>query len=361
MTKPNALDSVLRILPKKRVIPADPPPSYVLFPFEYHEKLKEPFEAKLEESKRLIRNHLTTFNRVYVATSHGKDSMIVCHLVWTVAVELHMENKVEFWLNDTFNTYKEEKAFWDVFNKWLGIEDKFRVFTPPKLPNGVQATVWSVADYVGHLPAFRRTSRKESMSYKYSNIPECCDWLKKRSVNNYLKSLPKDQRFDCHFVGTRGEESQNRSLGVLQRCRSYLITSRKPYPIRAVTPLSFWVVQDVYEYFTRFNLPKNPTYEIHNLKRMGCASCPAHIGWEVRLATDPTAEGLGMLTENLRRLKQSEPKRLKASLKELKDLIKSEESRKQITEERRTKIIEIIQKFDNTFVTLMDKIFQTYA
>lgn len=359
--KPNPLDSVLRILPKKRIIPKEKPATYIIYPFEYHEKLKEPFEMKLEETKTLIRNHLMTFNKVYVATSHGKDSLIVCHLVWTIAVELHMEHKVEFWLNDTLNTYKEEKAFWDLFNKWLGIEHKFRVFTPPKLPNGVQATVWSVADYVGHLPYFRSTSRRKSMSYKYSNTPECCEWLKKKSINEYLKSLPKDQRFDCHFIGTRGEESQNRSLGVLQRCRSYLITSRKPYPIRAVTPLSFWVVQDVYEYFTRYKMPINPTYETHNLKRMGCASCPAHIGWEVRLATDPTQDGLGMLQENLKRLKKSEPDRLKNSIKELKEFIKSKESKNQITEERRAKLIEMIQKFDNTFVTLLDKIFQTYA
>ena len=53
----------LRIFPKKRQIPANPPKSFILFPFEMHEKMRGTFEEKEEESMRLIRGHLQHFKK----------------------------------------------------------------------------------------------------------------------------------------------------------------------------------------------------------------------------------------------------------------------------------------------------------
>jgi len=139
-------------------------------------------------------------------TSHGKDSLVLVHLVWRASKELQMENKIEYWLNNTLNLYKEEKAYWKLFNEWLGIEKQFRVFSPPKLKNGKQATVWSIAEMVGHLPTFRH-SAITGTKYKHGNVPECCDILKKKSVNDFIKTLPESERVDCQFIGTRGQES----------------------------------------------------------------------------------------------------------------------------------------------------------
>jgi len=341
----------LRIFPKERQIPVKKPKSFILFPFELHAKRKETFEQKETESVELIKNHLKIFKKCYVVSSHGKDSLVLVHLIWRACNELEIP-MIEVWLNHTLNTYKEEKDFWIQFNKWLGIEDKFKVFYPPKDENGKQYTVWSIAKKVGYLPNFRRTARRESLSYKYSNIPECCAILKKKSINEFLKHLPSDQRYDCHFIGTRAEESQMRSLGVLQRCRSYLIKTRHPYPIRACTPLSFWNKTDIYEYFHRYNLPQNPTYQIHNLDRMGCASCPAHKNWEIRLANDPTEEGFGMLKQNLTILKETEPERLKQSILILKEYLKSAKSTKYMENSMRSRLIDIIKQFDRTYVNL---------
>ena len=186
-----------------------------------------------------------------------------------------------------------------------------------------------------------------------TNTPECCDILKKKSIKIYLKELPTEDRYDCHFVGTRAAESNIRSLGVLQRCRSYLMKTRFPYPIRTVTPLSFWKAVDVLEYFHRYNLPKNPTYTAHNLKRMGCASCPAFYGWEKKLARDPTAEGFGMLKQNLKILNETDPERLAESIKALQHYIKSKESQKELTEANRTKLIVLLKEFDHS-ITIED-------
>lgn len=289
--------------------------TFKLDPHSYHEALKDPFELKELESLNLIKAHLQEHKKCFVATSRGKDSLVMEHLVWRACQELGIP-MIECWLNNTLNLYKEEKAFWELFNKWLGVEDVFRVFTPPKDENGVTQTVWTIAKKVGHLPNFRRPANS-GLTYEHRKTPKCCDILKKEAINRFLKSLPKEERYDCHFVGTRGEESLIRRIGVLQRCRTYITKYRKPYPIRTVTPLSFWKTADIWQYFEKWKMPKNPVYEIHNIKRMGCASCPAYKGWEVNLASDPTHEGRGMLKKNLMILKDTEPERYKESIRVL--------------------------------------------
>ena len=102
------------------------------------------------------------------------------------------------------------------------------------------------------------------------------------------------------------------------------------------------------EYFARYGLPKNPVYEIHKVERMGCASCPAHIGWEERLARDPTAEGFGMLTQNLLILQKTDKIRLKASITNLDRYVREAD----IDESHRTRVLELLKSLDNrNFIT----------
>ena len=380
----------LRIFPKVRTIPEKKPKSFMLFPFELKEKQRSSFEEKEAEALELIKNHLKTFKRCHVKSSHGKDSCIMVHLIWRACQELEIP-MIEVWLNHTLNIFKEEPEFWDKYNKWLGIEDKFRVFFPPKDENGKQQTVWSIIDKVKHLPSFRQTSKKGSKDYKHTNIPECCDILKKATIKEYLKNLPEDERYDCVFVGTRAEESQMRSLGVLQRCRTYLQKTRAAYPVRVVTPLSFFTTNvpknhqgswndsilkkmkngkikrifrkgtkqfvynkgesvpenDIEKYYKKWDMPMNPTYDIHNIARMGCASCPAHIGWEIRLCKDPTEDGFGMLKMNLTKLRENEPDRFNESIKVIRNYLKSRESLHEVNESMREKIISLFKKFNS--------------
>jgi len=333
----------LRQFPKKRQIPEWRSKTFILFPYEMHAKMKESFEQKEADSLDLIKNHLKAFKKCHVMSSHGSDSIVMVDLIRRACEELKIE-MIDVWLNHTLNLFKEEKDYWPIINKFLGIEDKFRVFYPPKDKQDKIQTVWTIAEKVGHLPMFRSTARHKSMSYKHTNTPECCDILKKASVKDFLKHLPKDERFDCVFIGTRAQESQIRSLGVLQRCRSYLQKTRTPYPKRVVTPLSFWKMEDTLEYYRRYNIPRNPVYQAHNVERMGCASCPAHLGWEIRLARDPTEEGFGMLKLNLGILKKTETERFQDSLETLQKYIKSPKS-KELSENSRSKLINLLRQF----------------
>lgn len=346
----------LRIFPKKRIFPKIKPKTWIFYPFEYYAKLDESFEIKEAESLEMIKNHLKAFTRSYVPSSHGKDSVVMVHLVMRAWRELIKEGynirKPEVWLNHTLNVYKEEPPYWKVINKFLEIEDVFKIFYPPKYKNGKYKTVWSIIKDVKHLPHFRslagdrkKKRNKKKKDYKLTNIPECCAILKKESMKTFLKGLPKDDRFDLHFIGTRGEESSNRRNNLFQRCRSYFIKTRQAYPIQACTPLSFWKKTDIYEYFIRYGIPKNPTYAIHDLERLGCKSCPAHLNWEKRLAKDPTKEGWADLKKNFEEMKEYEPARLLESCATLTKYLRTPEAKKKLKKESLDRCWLLIHKY----------------
>jgi 3'-phosphoadenosine 5'-phosphosulfate sulfotransferase (PAPS reductase)/FAD synthetase len=309
--------------------------TFILYPFELIYNQKKSFEEKEQDSLELIENHLKIYKKPYIATSFGSDSMVLMHLVMRAANNVGVEYP-DMFLNDTLNTFKEEKQYWADMIKLWGIADKVKILKPPTDERGNMYTVWSIAKKVGHLPSFRSGGgkKKEDKQGSRGATPECCNILKKATMKKYLKSLPKEERYDCQFIGTRAEESHMRSLAVLQKCRTSILKTFVNYPMRAVTPLSFWTMEDTQEYYKRYNIPKNPAYNAHDMERMGCASCPAHKYWEIRLAKDPTNEGFGMLRQNFKILKQTitdgteNPNRINESVKVLQKYLDSEESQK---------------------------------
>lgn len=333
--------------------------SFILYPFELFFNQSKTFEEKEADSLELIYNHLITFKRTFVATSWGMDSVVMADLVlraWKKAVADGYDiPKPDFFLNDTLNTFKEEKAYWKDIVKYLDIEDNVKIFTPPvDKKTGKQQTVWTIAKKFGHLPAFRASQKsKKDLKGARGHTPECCNILKKASLKIFLKAIAEEDRYDCHFIGTRAEESRMRAMSLLQRCRTYLITSMFPYPIRACTPLGYWKMVDTYEYYHRYNIPKNPAYKAHDMERMGCASCPAHINWEIRLAKDPTNEGFGMLRQNFKILKETvfngteNQDRLIKSVNTLVKYLSSAES-DSLTPEQRERIEGLIEEFKSS-------------
>jgi len=334
--------------------------TFMVYPFEVLEQQKKPFEQKEKETLEFIENHLKTFKKPYVATSFGSDSIVLMHLVMRACKNLGIEYP-DMFLNDTLNTFKEEKQYWADISKEWGIIDKVKLFKPPVDEKGNMYTVWSIAKKYGHLPHFRtmgrgKTWQKLHPNSKDKNIrgqgsgtPECCDILKKATLKKYLKSLPVDERYDCQFVGTRAQESRMRMVSVLQRCRSYIYKTFVNYPIRTVTPLSYWTKDDVWKYYEVNNIPKNPAYPAHDLERMGCASCPAHKNWEIRLAKDPTNEGFGMLKMNFKLMKEfidngtENPQRLTDSIDTLKRYMKKDG--RKLNEQQQKRVLDLIKEY----------------
>ena len=336
--------------------------SFILYPFEVTEQQAKPFEQKDQETIEFIENHLKHFKKPYVATSFGSDSIVLMHLVMRACKNIGVEYP-DMFLNDTLNTFKEEKQYWADMIKLWGISDKVKIFKPPTDEKGNMYTVWSIAKKVGHLPSFRglqgradsfkRTNKKDKMKQGSKGAtPECCDILKKATMKKWLKSMPKEERYDCQFVGTRAEESSMRRVSLMQRCRTYIHKSFVNYEMRVVTPLGYWTMEDTQKYYEVHNIPKNPAYKAHEMERMGCASCPAHKHWEIRLAKDPTNEGFGMLKQNFKILRQTikdgteNPDRLNESINVLKKYLKKPES-KTLSTQQRQKISDLISEFSD--------------
>ena len=311
--------------------------TFILYPFELKLNQEKPFAQKEIESLELIEEHLRKYKKSFVATSYGMDSVVLMHIVIHAAKNIGHEIP-DMFLNDTLNTFKEEKAYWEKINNLFNIKDKFKMFKPPKDKEGKQQTVWTIAKKVGHLPSFRSLAGGKNLKGgSRGQTPECCNILKKASMKKYMKEL--ENQYDCHFIGTRADESRVRAISVLQRCRTYLITTMFPHPIRAVTPLSFWTKDDIQEYYDKYNIPKNPAYKAHDMERMGCASCPAHKNWEIRLIKDPTEEGFGMMRQNLLILKDTEPDRLSNSLTVIEKYMNKKNSLTEPMKERIKKLL----------------------
>jgi 3'-phosphoadenosine 5'-phosphosulfate sulfotransferase (PAPS reductase)/FAD synthetase len=295
--------------------------SMMLDGWELNAELKKPYEQKLEETKAFIRAHLDNFKRPQVSTSWGKDSTVMSALICDICLnEKKMNPRTTafptFILVNTRNIYREEPEYWEKIRIRLGIPKvKFLVFKS-EWDDGTPATVWNVAKKVGYLPSFRRTDRHD-IPHEFRDEPKCCEILKRRTINKYLKKQKKFKRFDLVFVGTRAEESQARRFSVMMNCRTFSSRKKRVYVSRTCTPLAFWTDKDIDRYMEENNLEKCPVYERHNQKRIGCASCPAHLNWEKRLADDPTGEGRGMLELNLQILRVTQPNRFWNSISRL--------------------------------------------
>jgi 3'-phosphoadenosine 5'-phosphosulfate sulfotransferase (PAPS reductase)/FAD synthetase len=334
--------------------------TFIMYTFELREQQAKSFEQKEEDTIEFIINHLKAFDKPYVATSFGSDSIVLMHLVMRACKKMGIEYP-DMILNDTLNTFKEEKQYWADMIKLWGIQNKVIIMKPPKDERGNMYTVWSIAKKAGHLPSFRSVRKKKKdgtmmnkaeMGGSGGRTPECCDILKKKSLKKMLNSLPEKDRYNLQFVGTRAEESKMRAMSVLQRCRTYMFKHFAKYPIRTCTPLSFWTMEDTQKYYLVHGIPKNPAYKAHDMERMGCASCPAHRYWATRLAKDPTNEGFGMLRQNFKILKETEANgtekkgRLQESVVELKKFLNKPES-KTLLPQQRQRIVDLIKEFSS--------------
>lgn len=95
--------------------------------------------------------------------------------------------------------------------------------------------------------------------FKISN--RCCHWLKKRPLRKIVKI------YGAPFVGTRAEESQDRSGIYLKLgCNAYEIKSPRS------TPLAFWMHEDIKNYIQLFDLAYSPLYDM-GYERSGCMFC----------------------------------------------------------------------------------------
>ncbi len=323
-------------------------------------ELEKPYEQKLKETKEMVRVHLDNFKRPQVATSWGKDSTVMSSIITEECKNINPRtfHYPTFTLAHTRNIFKEEEAYWERIRLQLGIPSvKFKVFLAEK-DDGSPETVWTVAKDVGYLPSFRRIAGDE-ISWEFKQEPQCCYRLKRKTINRFLKAQSRSKRFDLIFVGLRAVESSVRRTAIKMNCRTFSSRFHRPYVSRTCWPIAFWTDDDIAQYFDDYKLEKCPSYQIHNQTRLGCASCPAHVDWEKRLANDPSGTGEGMLILNLQILRVTQPNRFWNSISRLylnhKDICDKVINSKPLEEWRRNDI-----GYDEKLMKKADKVKSRY-
>lgn len=293
-------------------------------PNSYYDELKTPYDLKLYETKLKIRGHLEQYKYMecgilksacFVSSSHGQDSIVVVHLTKVVCDEIGVE-MVPVFLNNTLNLYPEEVSYWKKFNKRYNIENSFKQFLPPKDKDGKQITVWTIRNKNQHMENFRNKVNvifnEKTGNWTKKRSPDCCEQLKRLSVNEYL--MGDGSHLKCSFDGRRAVENNNRSRNIIQRGCTYETSFERPRPIRSFLPIAYWTDDDRDRYIKENFLPICPSYEIHDLDRMGCRNCVAYKKWIVNLAKEPTGLGTKDLQMNLDFMYKTEPNRMKEEI-----------------------------------------------
>jgi len=228
-----------------------------------------PFEAE-----DLVKQAIERYeDRIAVACSFGKDSMVVLHMALKhdPAIKVIFENTgVEF--VETIRFKNKIKVEWNL-----------NLYETKPLK-----TYWQCIEEYG-LPTTRKTRGKGS------NAPKCCYYLKEKPG----LILQQELGVNAILTGLQACESHSRTLIAMRydnKKAPYMskddveFCSQRWYTISTNTwgyhPIMLWSTDDVWKYIEDNNIPVNEVYKKWNqlYPRCGCLPCTAYISWEKRLS-----------------------------------------------------------------------------
>ncbi len=222
-------------------------------PYTYKEWVElsgKPLSWKVRWSRRLIKEELSSAANPCLASSFGKDSIVILHLLRKFKPDIPVI------FNNTGvqyrETYEYKKRLQERWNLNL-IETK-----PDK-------NFWQCVDDHG-LPQARHRH----------GSPRCCYYLKEKPTARVVK----EKGFDVYFTGIRADESMNRRLLFLQYGAAYCTDKRMPWKVRKVHPIMLWNDDDIWNYIRRRGIEHNPAYDLPGVRRVGCAPCTGYRNWK---------------------------------------------------------------------------------
>lgn len=265
--------------------------------YELIQKQSLPLNAKIEMSKRRIRNfYEQTDGNVYVSFSGGKDSTVLLHLVRTI----YPNTPAVFC--DTGLEYPEIKEFVKTFDnvtiirpemgfkKVLETEGypiiskdialKLRKLQNPIPENKKTRHLYATGERNygkdGEDSVFRLADKwQELFQIKYDKeigyysdfkdfkiSEQCCNIMKKKPFHKYEKKTGLKP-----ILGTMASDSRQRMFSYLQTgCNSFNKGDEKS------RPLSFWLEKDIWDYIKKNNLSYASIYD-KGIDRTGCIFC----------------------------------------------------------------------------------------
>lgn len=180
------------------------------------------FVDKIEDAKDLISKAITDFPKIALASSFGKDSMVVLHIALQVKPDISVFSVMTpFKPKDTLAYKKQMSKLWS-----LNIKTHERGFIEPSL-------LW--------------------------DVDKCCQYYKVEPTKKAVKNL------DAWITGLRRTEGRTRTDYEFMEERDGLW---KINPILDFTEL------DVWRYLAIYNIPVNPLYAL-GYRSLGCLPCSA--------------------------------------------------------------------------------------
>jgi phosphoadenylyl-sulfate reductase (thioredoxin) len=176
----------------------------------------------IEHSKSLIRDGVNKYEKIAVAVSWGKDSMVVLHMALDIKPDIQC----------------------------------FTVLTP-KMPK-------ETFEYKSRMKELWNLNLKEYMctvaiddDLPLKNPDECCNLLKVMPTLDAIKEL------DCWITGLRMQEGATRSD--FEEVEYY-------ENIVKLNPILLWSEREVWQYLAVNNIPTHPYYKL-GYRSLGCEPC----------------------------------------------------------------------------------------
>lgn len=191
--------------------------------------------AKIEASKRIIADAITKYQRIAVACSFGKDSMVVLHLAREVKPDISV----------------------------------FSILTPMK-----PRSTFEFKDAVQRewqLPLTVYMADEAPIEGLWRSDPDrCCDIFKVQPTIRAIKNL------DAWITGLRRTEGRTRTdYEPIEPCNGTM----------KINPILDWTEVDIWRYTAVCGIPVNPAYR-KGYRSLGCAPCTV-------LVTDSETERAG--------------------------------------------------------------------
>lgn len=179
-------------------------------------------DAKFEHSLQLIRETLDSYDRVAVACSFGKDSIVTVHLARTIKQDVPI----------------------------------FSVMTPFKPKETFELMDKVKNDWKLNLKVFQSKETVDPNLHK-TDPDKCCYILKVKPTMEAVKDL------DAWISGLRKTEGRTRV--------DYKEIEKKSELVK-VNPILHWTEADIWRYSAIHQLPVHPWYEL-GYRSLGCACC----------------------------------------------------------------------------------------
>jgi len=179
-------------------------------------------DAKFEHSKNVIKECLSRYDKVAVACSFGKDSMVVVHLAISI--------KPDIPIFTIMTPYKPKETF--------EYKDKM-------------IKLWNL-----NITEYR--AKKDVPAGLWKTLPdECCRILKVEPTKEAVKDL------DAWITGLRSTEGRTRTEYQEWELKDGLMK---------VNPILYWTEADTWRYIAIHQIPVHPWYA-EGYRSIGCAPC----------------------------------------------------------------------------------------